>query len=248
MECELWPQLYEIVVRAGRRMPKVLVRYSDALILLVLLWSGLHDRPLSWGCDLRNWKSTRVKPARLPSDSTVSRRLRSPRIVTLMQSIEADLRGTAPPKLWKILDGKCLLIGSCSKDPDARAGRAVRGLALLRMNVETPHGNRSGRRLDGRVILPCDLQRFGRVGIRILLRRRTGHRAGRRLIGDFDDHGLSGVAHAVKSHFFTDHAVSRRTVWRHSQNGVASGRRVQYRARIERAGNNPAVAPVRATD
>ena len=50
MECELWPQLYAIVVRAGRRMPKVRVRYSDALILLVLLWSGLHDRPLSWGC------------------------------------------------------------------------------------------------------------------------------------------------------------------------------------------------------
>jgi len=130
MECELWPQLYAIVVSAGRRMPKVRVRYSDALILLVLLWSGLHDRPLSWGCDPRNWKSTRVKPARLPSDSTVSRRLRSPRIMALMQFIEADLRGSAPPKLWKILDGKCLLIGRCSKDPDARAGPAGRGLGF----------------------------------------------------------------------------------------------------------------------
>ena len=41
MECELWPQLYAIVVSAGRRMPKVRVRYSDALILLVLVvvWS-----------------------------------------------------------------------------------------------------------------------------------------------------------------------------------------------------------------
>ena len=47
-----------------------------------------------------------------------------------MQFIEADLRGSAPPKLWKILDGKRLLIGSCSKDPDARAGRAVRGLGF----------------------------------------------------------------------------------------------------------------------
>ena len=122
--------MYAIVVSAGRRMPKVRVRYSDALILLVLLWSGLHDRPLSWGCDPRNWKSTRVKPARLPSDSTVSRRLRSPRIMALMQFIEADLRGSAPPKLWKILDGKCLLIGRCSKDPDARAGPAGRGLGF----------------------------------------------------------------------------------------------------------------------
>ncbi len=123
MECELWPQLYAIVVSAGRRMPKVRVRYSDALILLVLLWSGLHDRPLSWGCDPRNWKSTRVKPARLPSDSTVSRRLRSPRIVALMQFIE----GRPPPKLWKILDGKCLLIGSV---PPTRAGPAGRGLGF----------------------------------------------------------------------------------------------------------------------
>src|SRR5271155_554328 len=130
MECELWPQLYRIVVRAGRQMPKVRVRYSDALILLVLLWSCLHDRPVSWGCDARNWISTRAKPARLPSDSTVSRRLRSTGGLTLMQSITANLRGTALPSLWKILDGKCLLIGGCSKGPDARAGRAIRGMGV----------------------------------------------------------------------------------------------------------------------
>jgi hypothetical protein len=130
MECELWPQLYRIVMRAGRRMPKVRVRYSDALILLVLLWSCLHDRPVSWGCEARNWMSTRAKPARLPSDSTVSRRLCSTRIQVLMQIIAADLRGTALPSLWKILDGKCLIIGGCSKDPDARSGFGVRGLGF----------------------------------------------------------------------------------------------------------------------
>jgi len=91
MECELWPQLYRIVLRAGRKMPKVRGRYCDALILLVLLWSCLHDRPLSWGCEARNWISTRARPAQLPSDSTVSRRLWSRRVLTLMQIIAADL-------------------------------------------------------------------------------------------------------------------------------------------------------------
>jgi hypothetical protein len=130
MECELWPQLYRIVLRAGRKMPKVRGRYSDALILVVLLWSCLHDRPLTWGCEARNWISTRARPAHLPSDSTVSRRLWSRRVLTLMQIISADLRGTALPSLWKILDGKCLIIGSCSKDPDARPGHAIRGMGL----------------------------------------------------------------------------------------------------------------------
>ena len=130
MECELWPQLYRIVLRAGRKVPKVRVRYSDALIVLVLLWSCLHDRPVSWGCEARNWTSTRAKPIRLPSDSTMSRRLWSARVQMLMQIIEADLRGSALPSLWKILDGKCLLIGSCSKDPDARSGFAIRGPGL----------------------------------------------------------------------------------------------------------------------
>jgi hypothetical protein len=130
MECELWPQLYRIVVRAGRKMPRARVRYSDALIVLVLLWSCLHDRPVGWACDARNWASTRAKPVRLPSDSTVSRRLCSTRVLMLMRIIAADLRGTALPSLWKILDGKCLIIGSCSKDPDARPGFAVRGLGL----------------------------------------------------------------------------------------------------------------------
>ena len=30
-----------------------------------------------------------------------------------MQIIAADSRGTSLPSLWKILDGKCLIIGSC---------------------------------------------------------------------------------------------------------------------------------------
>jgi hypothetical protein len=130
MECELWPQLYRIVVRAGRKMPRARVRYGDALIVLVLLWSCLHDRPVGWGCHARNWTSTRARPVQLPSDSTVSRRLCSTRVLALMQVIEKDLRGTALPSLWKILDGKCLIISSGSKDPDARSGHAVRGMAL----------------------------------------------------------------------------------------------------------------------
>jgi hypothetical protein len=128
MECELWPRLYQVVWQVGKGFHRPRVRYSDAAIVLVFLWACLHDRPLGWACDSHNWKSTRWKLVRLPSDTTLSRRLRCREVQELMTAIENHLRARHQSSLWKIIDGKALTIGACSKDPDAKSGRASRGM------------------------------------------------------------------------------------------------------------------------
>ena len=56
MEGELWKEAYRVVREEGKRQPPGgRARYSDAVIVLVLLWAALHDRPVSWACDERHW-------------------------------------------------------------------------------------------------------------------------------------------------------------------------------------------------
>ena len=43
----------------------------------MLIWAALHERPAGWACQRRHWSGTRLRPARLPSGSTVSRRSRA---------------------------------------------------------------------------------------------------------------------------------------------------------------------------
>jgi len=129
MECELWPRLYALVIELGRRLRSRRVRYSDAVIVLVFLWGCLHDRPQSWCCESRNWKSTRLRPVRIPSDSTLSRRLEADSVKNFMTALGDAVRNTQDPGLLSFIDGKPLVVGSCSKDPDAKAGRVAKGMA-----------------------------------------------------------------------------------------------------------------------
>lgn len=124
MECELWPQLYAVVVEVGKSSRQARVRYRDTVILLVFFWACLHDRPVNWACEVQHWRSTRLRPVNFPTDSTMSRRLPSDSIAQLMKKIEDRVRVSADLRILKFLDGKPLPIGGCSKDPDAKAGRA----------------------------------------------------------------------------------------------------------------------------
>jgi hypothetical protein len=129
MECELWPRLYALVREVAKTHLQKRAQYCDWIIVLVMLWAVLHDRPTCWACQMSNWMTTRLRPVFLPSESTMSRRLMAPSVLQLMASIEDRIRGLGYPPLIKILDGKPLIVGGCSKDPDATAGRATRGMA-----------------------------------------------------------------------------------------------------------------------
>lgn len=122
MEGELFAALYqEVQALALRRRPREL--YSDATILLVYSWAVLHDRPVSWACREANWPPGERGWAK-PSPSRMSRRLRRAEIAGHLAALEARLRPAAPAPRVKTLDGKPLVVGGYTKDPDASRGWA----------------------------------------------------------------------------------------------------------------------------
>lgn len=125
MERELWPRLYHLVMEAGVSFRVSDVTYQPHIIALVLLWAALHDRPICWACDRRNWSTTTLRPATIPGPSTVSRRLRRLDAAMFLRELVARLRRAAP--LVSVVDGKPLTVGGASGDPDARWGWGAGG-------------------------------------------------------------------------------------------------------------------------
>jgi hypothetical protein len=120
MERELWPRLYQLLQEVGTGFSQKYAQHPPWAIVAVLLWAALHDRPLTWACDPRNWTTTSLRPAQLPSPATVSRRLRDLAVGLLLRALHDRLRQAGRQSLVGYLDGKPLPVGSRSKDPDAR--------------------------------------------------------------------------------------------------------------------------------
>jgi hypothetical protein len=131
MERELWPVLYRAVREVGFDFNQKYVQIPGWVLVLTMLWAALHDRPVSWACRDVNWKTTRLRPARLPSAATMSRRIDTVGIGLLWRAIEQRLRERSAqhPALIAFLDGKPVPVGGATKDPDARYGRAAGTMA-----------------------------------------------------------------------------------------------------------------------
>ena len=129
MERELWRRLYHLIMEVGETLRLVDVTFQPHIVLLVFFWAALHDRPVSWACEPRNWATTTLRPARLPSTSTMSRRLRRVDTAMLMRAVVARIRREGDETLITLIDGKPLTIGGASGDPEARCGRAAGLLA-----------------------------------------------------------------------------------------------------------------------
>lgn len=129
MERELWPILYR-ALRAVSAEHQKGVRYQPWVIVAVLLWTALHDRPRCWGCRADHWDTTHLRPPRLPSPSAVSRRARRAEVTDLLERLERYLRGDGPPAWTLIVDGKPLPVGHCTKDPDVGVTPMGRGYKL----------------------------------------------------------------------------------------------------------------------
>lgn len=121
MENELWKQVYQLVTKVAKGKTLKRAKYTDADIVLTYLWAVLHDRPIYWACKKRNWPIyNRRKP--LPNPSTMTRRLRTKAIQTLLQKIEQQLIDTFPRSTCRWIDGKPLPIGGASKDKQSAFG------------------------------------------------------------------------------------------------------------------------------
>lgn len=127
MERELWAWISLAIRDVQRgRYDSAYHTHSTALIVRVYLWAVLHDRPVLWACDPRHWDA-RTRPDVLPSQSTMSRRLRSEEVTRFLERLGQRLIGQAIAGwlLLKLLDGKPLTVAAHSKDPDAAWGRGA---------------------------------------------------------------------------------------------------------------------------
>jgi hypothetical protein len=123
MDRELWNRLVDVVRSAavGRRERQR--KFNDSTIVLTLLWAALHDRPVLWATDRRNWPFW-MRVASRPTASTMSRRLRSPSVTGLTKRIWQLLPRHLDAETALIIDAKPLPVGGYTTDKDARTGRA----------------------------------------------------------------------------------------------------------------------------
>jgi Transposase DDE domain len=127
MERERWIRLYELARQLSRGWREG-CRYSPATIVGVFLWAVVHDRPASWACQLANWPAELVGRG-LPSQSTMSRRLKSESVRRLLELLETQFKAELPQDGLKFIDAKPLVVSGVSKDPEAARGYGVSGYA-----------------------------------------------------------------------------------------------------------------------
>lgn len=127
MERELWRIISRRITQLDRQFEHGGKRHTIGRIVRVFLWSVLHDRPVYWACDRRNWRGVRP-PVQLPDQSTMSRRLRGSQtwrfIEMLIEAVDEQEHRAA---LLHCVDGKPLTVSRHSIDPDAAFGRGAGG-------------------------------------------------------------------------------------------------------------------------
>lgn len=123
MERELW----RIMVAALKRIPRTRPRnavYTDQQIVAVLLWAALHDRPVSWACERRNWPMQAWRRS-LPDQSTMSRRLHRGALRDLLLALLMSVQRGWGGGQVAVVDGKPLELNDNTGDGDARTGRGA---------------------------------------------------------------------------------------------------------------------------
>ena len=109
--------------------------YSDGLIALIYFFAALTHHSPRWACQKRNWPPWCRRRA-FPSYSQLCRRLKNAQIERLIEQINSECKAHLPRGDELIVDGKPLVVGGFSKDPDATTGRVPDGYARgYRLNV-----------------------------------------------------------------------------------------------------------------
>lgn len=124
MERQLWKMIVGIVTSLDKPRHAMSFDYADEWIVAVWYWAVIHDRPVSWACVKGHWPLD-LRKRRLPTPSTMSRRLKSTRVQALLRCLEQRVLAPRQGGLFWMIDGKPLPISGCSKDPHARYGRSA---------------------------------------------------------------------------------------------------------------------------
>jgi hypothetical protein len=102
--------------------------YSDAVIALIHFRAVIAGRSHRWAHDKRNWPLWARRLA-FPSYSQLMRRVKGPVIDELVAEWNRRYRRGLPAGGEKFCDGKPLVVGGYSHDPDARRGQVPGGWA-----------------------------------------------------------------------------------------------------------------------
>jgi hypothetical protein len=128
MESELYRKVYQLVIEIANGRTIKRATFFDADIVLTYMWAVLHDRPIYWACNKKNWPIYyRRRP--LPTASTMTRRLRKQGVQNLLKEAEQALIKRFPPSLCRWIDAKPLPISRSSKDKQAGFGSASGAMA-----------------------------------------------------------------------------------------------------------------------
>lgn len=121
--------MWERLACAARRLDVAVHRrrpeFSDAEIVLTLLWARRHHQTVVWACDSASWPLQARRRSR-PSPSTMSRRLRTVSVQRLLDALLAE--DGATHSLAYVVDGKPMVVSKHSTDRDARHGRGAGGM------------------------------------------------------------------------------------------------------------------------
>ena len=128
MERELWGALCQLAGTLYNRGCHSY--YGDDLIVAVYWWAVVHDRPVSWACVAAHWPAD-LNRWPLPSQPTMSRRLRSSSVEELVHAVEQHFHAlSSAAACWVLLiDAKPIVVGGPSQDADAAWGRGAGALA-----------------------------------------------------------------------------------------------------------------------
>jgi hypothetical protein len=134
MEAKRYRDICRVIDQESRHGRRNKQQFSDAVIVKVYYRSVQCDRPVNWACDPENWPERLLLETigfALPSQSTMSRRLRTLGVLQLMQRVQGRLAEALEQQdvMVKAIDSKPLKVGSYSKDSDARRGRAAGEMA-----------------------------------------------------------------------------------------------------------------------
>ncbi len=129
MDHELWSQLSHAMADVARAFRKPARQtFATQSIIRVYLWAVLHDRPVVWACRPSHWPKAN-RPAMLPNQSTMSRRLRGWQVCRFLDKLARRVAGPVRPSLIKAIDGKPLVVAKHTADTDATSGRGIGGFA-----------------------------------------------------------------------------------------------------------------------
>lgn len=128
MERQLWGEIVALIQLVGQARAGKRFTFTREDIARVYFWAVLHDRPVYWACQPDNWPAE-LRPARLPTPSTMSRRLRRTEVLLLMERLLQLLQRYRRRKLLHYIDGKPFALRAHTRDPDAHKGWASGGFA-----------------------------------------------------------------------------------------------------------------------